>query len=100
MLRHNCEPLHELFVHPVSVFCFCDHMMKKMWLSTGSLLSHSHWQRAAGPNPELVPPLDTRNVRPCWRQPGKPPVIMLWLSKSALPIFSLRLWYQAFCAKA
>ena len=100
MFKRNCESLHALPVHPVPGFFFVELMVRKIWLSTGSFLSHSHWQRTAGPNPELVPPLDTRHVRPCRRQPGKPPDIMLWLSACVLPIFGLRLWYQAFCAKA
>lgn len=37
------------------------------------VLSHSHWQRATGPLPELIRPLDKSYVRPCWRKSGGNP---------------------------
>ena len=37
------------------------------------VLSHSHWQRATGPLPELIRPLDKSYVRPCWRKSGGSP---------------------------
>lgn len=41
-----------------------------MCVNADSVLSHSHWQRAAGSKPQLLPTLDTSDVRPCRRKFG------------------------------